>query len=659
MTVAIPSASTSLPPIDASPGRGAPFGHCTNVGVENGRSTTPPKEIALELYVDEAFRFAGPTTKKLANLKNLLRQRCFLLAYRNLKSDQKLARLEKQLEDQAAEMVRVREAVAAKEFAAERKAEEAQRVMDKCREQERKLDREIAKLNERIKHLEEILQAVTDAKTARENELSIIRSQQEHVIMDAKEGATTELRRKARLQAEQLSQQIAVLEKELQHFRDRCQALEEQARLRSHEEQLKFANNVLGERREKARERMQRVAYIPGSNAHHTAGMSTITPGVAGAAAGKAGGGAKGGNKDGGGSKDGTGKKDKDASSSGKGKKVEDKDSSPGAKKKKKQGGANKNDNADDKQDDATPTRTSAGSPQQQRASPQDMLGALDPEAILAPRLTEEDICATIDACEGRFNEERKRWETERAELRMMYEQKALLHATQQATRQTRLSEAHDKMRDLEAVVRHFRAIEREHVRLAQDDKQNRVHALQRVTRISKLAKEESLGPLEQLTDIKSLRARAEATLKLKTLENETHRIARLMHHEKRMKPEAVAPTLLEEAPAEEERMWSVFGELRELDQTCADLRAVPEKLDAVNPPEDDHMYELPKPVFEFETLRDNIPDLGGVDDYVTAIDKLRRAANSANVMSMMGGPMLSNLAAAASPAAPMGDASN
>eukprot|EP00392_Amoebophrya_sp_AT5.2_P018458 g18998.t1 len=151
---------------------------------------------------------------------------------------------------------------------------------------------------------------------------------------------------------------------------------------------------------------------------------------------------------------------------------------------------------------------------------------------------------------------------------------------------------------------------------------------------MARLAQEENLGPLEEIQDLADLRARADAVVKLKALEDPTHRIARLIAGEKRMlndrrekcspRHPTLNPTLLEAPKSESEQMWEVFGALRELDQSAADVKAAPSK---------GIQLEEPEPVYHpdycFEKLYKRFPhNLPAVGEYSTAVEKekLRRA---------------------------------
>eukprot|EP00392_Amoebophrya_sp_AT5.2_P017646 g18045.t1 len=247
---------------------------------------------------------------------------------------------------------------------------------------------------------------------------------------------------------------------------------------------------------------------------------------------------------------------------------------------------------------------------------------APDDNAAQEPKLTEEDIQAAIDACQEQFEQERQRWSDERAELRLMYEQKALLHAQQQCDKVAKYNEMAEKCRDLEKLVKHFREIEKLHLARTQEEKAQRLHTLHRVTRMARLAQEENLGPLEEIQDLADLRARADAVVKLKALEDPTHKIARLIAGEKRMRHPTLNPTLLEAPKSETEQMWEVFGALRELDQSAADVKAAPSK--GIQLEEGEPVYH---PDYCFEKLYKRFPhNLPAIGEYSTAVEKLRRA---------------------------------
>ncbi|CAD7942154.1 unnamed protein product [Amoebophrya sp. A120] len=567
-------------------------------------------EVHAEMYVDEAFRFAGPSTKKLANAKNMFRQRCWLLAFKCMKQKWKLEKDEFRISEQYDTIKELKRQNFLTKTEADARVADYKSQMLVVRENEKKVNEEMARLQERTLQLEQMLQATNDARNARETELGMMQSSMDSLLKDAKEAVRFEFREREKQIAEENMHQQEILRKEALGYKNKIVEVERVMRSRLQEERLKLAEQLLQERKLKIKERMQRMTmafHMEGKDAAHDKAMA-----------------------------DAKAEKDKEVAAA--------KAAGGGGKKEKKKlqkqelKESQVNQNPEKKEEiKAAPAPKAAPSVDQVPAP------AATLAEEIAPRLTEEDIRHAIDACEERFELERQKWQDERAELRLMYEQKALLHAQQQCDKVARYNELAERNRELERLVVRFKEIERLHIKQTQSEKNQRLHTLHRVTRMAQLAREENLGPLEEIKDVKDLRARAEAVVKLKALEDPTHRIARLIAGEKRMRHPTLNPTLLEAPKTETEQLWELFGSLRELDQSAADLQHTPQRGAFLEP--DPPVYT---PDYAFEKLYTKFPhNLPDIDEYNTAVSKLRRAKDKIATMNLFGGGS-SSLAAGA-----------
>eukprot|EP00392_Amoebophrya_sp_AT5.2_P017647 g18046.t1 len=173
-----------------------------------------------ELYVDEAFRFSGPSTKIKESTNGALPEYIIVIWPVNVKEcdgvlvpmaevleenapmvgiEQKIGHLEEQTKAQALKISDLKlENVFTKENA-DAKVKEYKLLMEACRENEKKTNEEMARLQGRTRQLEELLQATSDAKNARETEVVMLQGQMETLMRDARDTVAVDYREREKL----------------------------------------------------------------------------------------------------------------------------------------------------------------------------------------------------------------------------------------------------------------------------------------------------------------------------------------------------------------------------------------------------------------------------------------------------------------------------
>lgn len=129
------------------------------------------------LVVDSAFEFAGPQMKKLANTKNVLRQRVFLLAFKLMKCNQRLEYYEtevKRKDDRVREYARLMEE---EEVKGENRLRDLKKMVETLRSDKQKLHDEVQRYVNEAKAQEELYAATLDEITQLRAENKLLSSQ--------------------------------------------------------------------------------------------------------------------------------------------------------------------------------------------------------------------------------------------------------------------------------------------------------------------------------------------------------------------------------------------------------------------------------------------------------------------------------------------------
>lgn len=215
-----------------------------------------------DLYVDEAFLFAGPAVKKLSHTKNLLLKRCFMLAFHLTKARRQCATLEasnKQTESQLAQSLCK---PGGEEEKSEAKVKDLKGIVATLRKENLKMQDEIQQHVNELRNSEELHQAQIDEVTALRRENKMMQNQGRDMIDNTKEAAMIEFRRKEKDMASQFALQIELLGKEVTHYKHKCIDIESLMRNSAEAERKHMALQLQEERTQKMAERMRRITAM-------------------------------------------------------------------------------------------------------------------------------------------------------------------------------------------------------------------------------------------------------------------------------------------------------------------------------------------------------------------------------------------------------------
>lgn len=490
-----------------------------------------------EMMVDAALTFAGPTTKKLSHAKNVLRQRCFLLAWKLHKALRRVEYLEDQngrKDSQVADYCRL---LNEEEAAAENRVSDLRTQISNLRKDKNKLHEDVQAQIQETKKFEELYTDSQAQIIAVQNELKFLRSEG----IDRMREDLDDINKKTQQQiARQFAEQKELLEREVAHYKKKCVQIESAMRQQSEEEKRKMALDIQQERKAKVAEQMKRAFGGVKADQEKSALIQAAEEA------------------------DAKRKAEIDA---------------------KEREIMQINEKRKSEIAELTEQRSSGA-----ERSTGGSGGAEEHDEPI-------DESAIIEACERKFEEERRRFQDQLEEQKMLYDTKDVNHRREMADLQEKMNQTKEEMRSLQKLVKHYQDIERVQMRTIKQEKEHRMTTLKKVTQLATLAKEEGLGVLQKIDNKEewaNLKHRSSAVY---NPTDPTHRMVHLLTGAKTMRTPKLDPTLLEDkTPIEQE--WSVFGEIRELNQALSDCKANP-----IRPADETLEKPLYPPSFEFEEL--------------------------------------------------------
>lgn len=490
-----------------------------------------------EMMVDAALTFAGPTTKKLSHAKNVLRQRCFLLAWKLHKALRRVEYLEDQngrKDSQVADYCRL---LNEEEAAAENRVSDLRTQISNLRKDKNKLHEDVQAQIQETKKFEELYTDSQAQIIAVQNELKFLRSEG----IDRMREDLDDINKKTQQQiARQFAEQKELLEREVAHYKKKCVQIESAMRQQSEEEKRKMALDIQQERKAKVAEQMKRAFGGVKADQEKSALIQAAEEA------------------------DAKRKAEIDA---------------------KEREIMQINEKRKSEIAELTEQRSSGA-----ERSTGGSGGAEEHDEPI-------DESAIIEACERKFEEERRRFHDQLEEQKMLYDTKDVNHRREMADLQEKMNQTKEEMRSLQKLVKHYQDIERVQMRTIKQEKEHRMTTLKKVTQLATLAKEEGLGVLQKIDNKEewaNLKHRSSAVY---NPTDPTHRMVHLLTGAKTMRTPKLDPTLLEDkTPIEQE--WSVFGEIRELNQALSDCKANP-----IRPADETLEKPLYPPSFEFEEL--------------------------------------------------------